>query len=82
MLETTTFVLLAWAYIGGGEFELTRRPGLSERDCHLKAMRIEEDRGAQAWCFADPDGPTWSNRGFRTPICASCGGPLPGRKRV
>jgi hypothetical protein len=81
-----TFVLLAWAYIGGGDFELIRRPGLSEHQCWRQARRIEEDRGAQAWCYSDPDEALprrWSSQ----PVCAhgggSCAWPLlPGRRRI
>jgi hypothetical protein len=82
-----TFILLGWVYIGAGEFELIRRPGVTERQCWRQAFRIEEDRGAQAWCFSDPDGPAVSWRARREPLCAhgggSCAWPLlPGRKRV
>jgi|RhiMethySRZTD1v2_1073278.scaffolds.fasta_scaffold1694117_1 hypothetical protein len=85
MLEVST--LLAWTHIGSGEFELIRRPEMTERQCVRQAVRIEGDRGARAWCFSEPEEPTWSpshDRHFRGPVCANgaCGWPLPGRRRV
>jgi hypothetical protein len=52
-----TFTLLALIYVGGDDFELIRRPGLTRRDCQMQAFRIESDRGAMAFCFDDPEGP-------------------------
>jgi hypothetical protein len=87
MLET--FTLLAWIYIGGSEFELIRRPDLSRRECDLQAIRIDNEHGGRAWCFSDPDGPTWSpsHDRIRYPLCAhpsgTCAWPLlPGRRRI
>lgn len=49
------FVLLALLHIGGGEFEIIRKPDLTRDDCAMASFHVEDqDRGAGAWCFSDP----------------------------
>ena len=80
-----TFLLVAWIYVGDGQFELMRTPGLKDLECHLRAMRVEHVRGQIALCINETKfEPAWSPRahGARPdPVCASCG-LLPGRKRI
>jgi hypothetical protein len=78
MIETS-FVLLAYIFIGGGELELMRRPDLTRRQRDMQAIRIEDERGARAWYFSDPDESAWSpsrDRLFRSrsvPMAAAAG---------
>jgi hypothetical protein len=82
-MDLATVTLLAWMHIGGGEFEFVRQPDLTRQQCVLQALRIESERGAQAWCFSDPDEPTapYDRHFGPRPMCASCGF-LPGRRRI
>ena len=82
------FVLLALLHIGGGEFEIIRKPDLTRDDCAMASFHIEDqDRGAGAWCFSAPDEAQWrptDDLNLAHPICGIvgwCGRPPPTRKR-
>ena len=82
------FVLLALLYVGGGEFEIIRKPNLTRDECAMASFHIEDqDRGARAWCFVDSDEAPWrpaQDLNLTHPVCGIacwCGRSLPGRKR-